>query len=431
MLRHLWTAWKALRDDQRGNVIILFAASAIPLLLVMGGAVDVSRFARHKAVLSNVIDAAGLALARVGQQYTDEQATTFVENYVSSFPIENDKFDVKEFHVTRTDNGYAVAADAAMDTMFLPLGFLTETHHGLMKMGMNIASQVVFSSNRVELALVFDNTGSMGESAGSNACGGAHDRMTGLKCAATTLVGDLMDQMNDGDGEDQLKVALVPFEGAVNVGVDTSNPPWWIEWSDEATTADLAQPYYTGINFDQKDFGSGGSHDYRNIGPKWLFDKLGVPWAGCVEARAEPYDLEDTPPDASNPDTLFVPMFWPDEPDYYSIAWNNYLHDGVSGGWTSIQRSLTKYDKSSPSGVSWQYHGKDTTYPYDFGPEPRLSAADYASDLGRGDHRFRHRGHAGAGRYRHFHPGGSRLGLARAVTGGAVYRRYRARRRIL
>ena len=37
-----------------------------------------------------------------------------------------------------------------------------------------------------------------------------------------------MDEMNDGDGEDQLKVALVPFEGAVNVGVKTSNPPWWI-----------------------------------------------------------------------------------------------------------------------------------------------------------------------------------------------------------
>lgn len=367
MRQYLRATFSALRKDQRGNVFILFAASAIPLLLIMGGAVDFARYARYKTELSNAVDSAALALARVGQDYTEEQATTFVEDYVGSFAIGSGEFTVQGFDVDKTENGYIVTANGEMETIFLPLGTLNGGSNSLMKMDMNILAEVVHSSNRVELALVFDNTGSMTDSAGTNPCGTGYDRMSGLKCAATTLVEDLMDEMNDGDGEDQLKIALVPFEGAVNVGVDTSNPPSWIEWSDESTAVDSSQPYYTGINFNTKNFGSWSSPDYRKIGPKWLYNKLGISWAGCVEARAEPYDQLDTAPDASNPDTLFVPMFWPDEPDS-SSAWNNYLQDGVSGGWTSVQKSLTKYDKSSPSLVSWQYGKKDTTYPYSYGP---------------------------------------------------------------
>ena len=57
------------------------------------------------------------------------------------------------------------------------------------------------------------------------------------------------------------------------------------------------------------------------VGHKWIYDKLrandpNVKWAGCVEMRAEPYDLTDFDVRAASvPDTLFVPRIWPDEPD--------------------------------------------------------------------------------------------------------------------
>ena len=60
-----------------------------------------------------------------------------------------------------------------------------------------------------------------------------------------------------------------------------------------------------------------------------------VAWKGCVETRmsaqeqtwlnnnwgasyaaATDYDASDTPPTTSDPASLFVPYFWPDEPDY-------------------------------------------------------------------------------------------------------------------
>jgi hypothetical protein len=56
-----------------------------------------------------------------------------------------------------------------------------------------------------------------------------------------------------------------------------------------------------------------------------------------VEARAEPHDVTDTAPSTLDPDTLFVPWFWPDEadagpmtariPGFVSV--NDYLPDRV------------------------------------------------------------------------------------------------------
>jgi hypothetical protein len=70
-----------------------------------------------------------------------------------------------------------------------------------------------------------------------------------------------------------------------------------------------------------------------------LFNRIGgASWKGCIEARPEPYDVTDDPPNAANPDTLFVPYFWPDEPgkaDSGGPYNNSYLDDGVSPpGWT-------------------------------------------------------------------------------------------------
>jgi Flp pilus assembly protein TadG len=54
----------ALGNDHRGNVFVLFGAAAIPLMLILGGAVDFARYTRYRTDLANAVDAAPLALAR-------------------------------------------------------------------------------------------------------------------------------------------------------------------------------------------------------------------------------------------------------------------------------------------------------------------------------------------------------------------------------
>ena len=195
------------------------------------------------------------------------------------------------------------------------------------------------SSNRVELALVLDNTGSMncGTTVSSYctndwASPSSSSRIAGLKTAATSLINILM--TGTSPDPDLVKIAVVPFEGTVNTGYSSNNVPSWIDWSDTGT-AD-----WTGVNLDKRNTSTGAScttgSSCKYIGHKWLFDKLhaknsNLKWEGCVEMRASPYDVLDTTPTSATPDTLFVPFFWPDEPDSnndggYGFQ-NNYLND--------------------------------------------------------------------------------------------------------
>lgn len=381
----LRTIWHEPVRDERGNVAILFAAVAIPLLLIMGGAIDLMRFERYHAELSNAIDAGALGLARVGEDFTVPLAVAYMENYVAAHNVGDAKFTVQSINVVKTESGYIVKADASMKTIFLPLGKLVDGGHGISELNMRITAEVVHSTNRVELALVIDNTGSMNcgatQSSGCTSNWGsppANSRIRAVKDAAKTLVDTLMkDSISDPD---QIKIALVPFEGQVNVassGFSVTSPPSWIEWSDQG------KAQYNGINFDKFNFG--GAIGSKTVGHRWLWSKLtandpSVKWAGCVEMRAGTYELTDDAPDTSIPNSLYVPFFWPDEPDSNNDGGasyvNNYLKDqgtfttgtgrNVKEDPAGAQSSLAKYTT-----ISWQSGKKDTeglSSPYESGP---------------------------------------------------------------
>jgi hypothetical protein len=87
-------------------------------------------------------------------------------------------------------------------------------------------------------------------------------------------------------------------------------------------------------------------------------------WDGCVEARPEPYDVNDTPPSNGNPATLFVPFFWIDESDSTSGVLNDWLDDRTlpPGTLQDGARTLSvfKYDNTNAS--------IDTSPPFTQGP---------------------------------------------------------------
>ncbi len=396
-------AWYRFRRDERGNIAILFAAVSVPLLILLGGATDLARYTSYRAELSNAVDSAALALARKGEDYTDAQAKSFVEEYVAAFQLEDSKFTVSNFNVTRTANGYRVDADASMDTIFLPLTAFTGSGDSIDSMNMDIAAEVVTSSNQVELALVLDNTGSMncGATVSSYCTGnwqnpGSSSRISGLKNAANKLVDVLMTPTAVQNG--YVKVGVVPFEGAVNI--KNSGARLLLARLERRRDGEVQRPQLRRIRrrhvsndscTETTTPGHWEWHSYHwvwvaggttttctetteRVGHKWLFDQLhakdsSVEWAGCVEMRAEPYDLQDTAPSSSNPDTLFVPFFWPDEPDsdndngdYYT---NDYLDDDTSSNGSAAQKHTDKYLTST---VSWNSGKKDTTFPYTSGP---------------------------------------------------------------
>ena len=154
----------------------------------------------------------------------------------------------------------------------------------------------------MEVVMVLDNTGSMGDKVGSTR------KIDALQSAATTLVNILF-------GTDTelayVKIGLVPFANAVNIG------------SGFCGTAIMDETAPTSLNTEQvvHESGDGYTHLFQ------VFDKLGKSWGGCVRSRLGGYDLSDAAPSKAVPNTLFTPYFAPDEPDSGGYA-NSYLKDG-------------------------------------------------------------------------------------------------------
>jgi hypothetical protein len=158
---------------------------------------------------------------------------------------------------------------------------------------------------KVELVMALDNSGSM-----------AGTRMTALKSSANTLVNTLFGSETTSEF---VKIGLVPFTGAVNVGAGNSGA----DWIDS-----------TGLSILHKE-------DVDLPLGKTLFDLLGsltnATWGGCVRARLSGYDLTDEPPDAG--ETLFVPYVAPNEPSgcyvggKFVLALKGPACTGLGGTW--------------------------------------------------------------------------------------------------
>lgn len=124
-----------------------------------------------------------------------------------------------------------------------------------------------------------------------------------------------------------------------------------------------------------------GLHNPSRISHFDLFDRIpGARWKGCVEARPEPFDVQDTPPSAGNADTRFVPYFWADERQ--SLV-NNYMDDGAPPqGWNAWSQwnweatyNILKYDGVNRTrGVNER--GPNTAGPNMACPDPILPLTD-------------------------------------------------------
>lgn len=303
MLRVLFRARDRFDQDQRGNVAVLFAFAAVPLIGLLGGAVDVTRHQRYKTELLNAMDTAAIALVRHDAK-SDQEADDFVNSYIQPMLPGHGGGDamlhMQRFDAIAIQGGYRVVSNGYMDTAFLPVV-------GIQEMALNLETEVMSSSGNYEIALALDNTGSMRN----------HGRIEALRDAATQLVDDLYKQ--DG-AKDRVKMALVPFVTAVNI---KAAGDFQMSWIDPVGS----KGYF------QKSFSA-------PVNRLQLFDKMRVTWAGCVEGRAAE-DEEDTAPVSA--DTRWVPYLWPDEPDGGKYG-NSYLSDSAGGDDMTRLRDVAKYD---------------------------------------------------------------------------------------
>lgn len=258
----------------RGNVALIFGLSVIPFLLLAGFAVDYGRAILVRERLGQAIDAAVLAVG-ASPQLTNAEAQVFGEEFFeTNFAdvLDSAAYDVQ---VSVLDDVVRMSARANVPTTLLAL--LSQDNISVYQ-----EAEAVRGGQSLELVMVLDNTGSM-----------AGAKITALRAAAANAVEILF---RAGGGEpDSVKIGLVPFASTVNVGSQYERA-WWLDPNALSPAHHNSHTWNADIN-------------------RWdLYDTLGVDWAGCVESRAEPHDMEDTLPNAATPATLFVPYFYADAP---------------------------------------------------------------------------------------------------------------------
>jgi len=200
-------------------------------------------------------------------------------------------------------------------------------------MTVGATSDVMRSVKKLEIAMVLDNTGSMDGS-----------KLTNLKLAATDFINQLAAAAARSSEPNPVKIGIVPFSNAVRIGSTTTelNAYKAAAWIDAAGNAPASKQIF---------WNNGAGALGATANRFTLLSNMGVAWAGCVESRAAPYDVQETTPDINAPETLFTPYFWPDEADNDSRAVNNYLDDEEQSGWSWQRRqgNLGKYDESPGS----------------------------------------------------------------------------------
>jgi len=314
MWRYLRSLFCAFGADRKGTVAFLFALTFIPSVVGIGVAVDYTRAQSMKKSLSHALDASALAVGSwkgLTPSEMQQKAETF---FNANFPPSNGVTGA----VVVSANGslISISVTGEVDTTFLKL-------IGIDKIDIAAETEVTIGEKKIELVMALDNTGSMSW----------NGKIAALKTAAQLMV----DTLFEGEALPEfVKIGLVPFAAAVNIGSDKINSGWLDTNAQSAIASEDFQPGVNVLNLY-------GSITNRS-------------WNGCVRAREVPYDTLDTAPDVSTANTLWAPYFAPDEPDFSYLYANRYADDGAYGGsfydYDARQRFAGKYTNLTSSG-SW------------------------------------------------------------------------------
>ncbi|WGM37783.1 TadE/TadG family type IV pilus assembly protein [Caulobacter sp. NIBR1757] len=338
LLTRAKTRLAGFRRDEGGNIAIIAAIGVPVLALISFALLDVNRASTQKRELQDALDAAALYAARspavtdadlqkVGSKALVAQLGAMVDAKLLSSSFTLDK------------SGAVVATAQASVKPFVSNLWLQRD------MLVGARSEVLRSMNKIELALVLDNTGSM-----------AGDKLSNLKKAAKNLIDTLAASAARSSEPNPVRIGIVPFSQTVKVGATYRSQAW----IDQTGAAPINQEIF----FDK------ATGKPVNANRFTLLSNMGQSWGGCVETRAQPYDVQDTAPSAGTPATLYTPFFAPDEPDSraksgyangdFGSFSNDYLPDEVfsTSNWKIPQGYVGKYDQA-PSGGGGPNRGCD------------------------------------------------------------------------
>jgi Flp pilus assembly protein TadG len=296
--------WNFARETT-GNVAILFGLALIPVILGVGAGADYGRALMVRDRMGNAADAAALAVGS-WPGLNEAQLTAKAQQFFDANYPPSEIGTAGAVQVRKAGDNIQVSVSGTVPTSFLRLANISEFDVG-------VTTVVTKKQRNIELALVLDTTGSMGQSS----------KMSAMQAAAKKMVKTLFE---DKSSSSTLKIGVVPFSGAVNIGDDKLDSGWLDTKSKSA------------ISYEDFEKGVKTADLYKDLDNR--------DWAGCVRERGGKFELSDHAP--TNKNKRFALYFAPDEPDIGNYK-NDYIDDDMRGNnnYDERQRDTKKYDDAN------------------------------------------------------------------------------------
>lgn len=275
--------------DQRGNALMLTAAAIVPVIGIVGSAVDIGRAYMTQLRLQQACDAGVLAgrRAMAAGVYGDDHKAEANKMFAFNFPNGIYGSEAVSFSSQSTSAADVVGTASVK----LPTAIMYIFGKDKFDLGVNCTAKLEISN--VDVMLVLDVTGSMARKASSS---DEDTKIVALRKAAV----DFFDTLTNADiGDGRLRFGVVPYSSSVNVGqilVD-KNPDWLVDvlrlpsrapvtrdvWSDERT---VVSDDYTETNpvADKK---KNGNEDWTSAGTDNSAD---------TKAKCDALSLENSEP---------------------------------------------------------------------------------------------------------------------------------------
>jgi len=331
----------------QGNIAVLFAIAAVPIISFVGAAIDYTRANAARSSMQAALDSTALML---GKDLTDGTITTsqISAKATAYFNALYTNKDANSVAVTATytaaaGNGSTIllSGTGTVNTDFMKIA-------GFPNLNFNTNSTAAWGNVRMRVALALDNTGSMA----------SDGKIGALRTSAASLVDQLSAlARNPGD----VYISVIPFAKDVNVGTSNYNQSWldWSLWDSNS----LTNSWGTCSNTNQTTRSS-----CQNNGNVWTPDR--TRWTGCVADRTHPYDQQNTAPTAGNAPTLFPADEYYENSQYYCKPGNTPPLQQLmplSYDWTAIKATISAMQPTGgtnqPIGIAWAWQSLQQTLP--------------------------------------------------------------------
>ena len=296
--------------EHPGRCRPLMAVVAVPVLAVVGMAVDYTRANAARTAFQVSLDATALMLSKTAAN--DEALQTHATD---TFNALYKHPEVSNITVTPEYSAAAGSKLTLHGTGVINTNFLGVI--GVSTIDISASSVSTWGNTRLRVALVLDNTGSMASSG----------KMTALKTASHNLLNQLKDAAYKPE---DVYISIVPFSKDVNFGSDNYNQNWlrWDLW--EAVNGKCSDSSYHKQS-------SCVSH-----GKVWT-PAAHSTWNGCVTDRDQNFDTKNDAPVAG------ATLYPAEQYDSCSVPLMQ-----LTNNWTDLN---AKIDAMTPVGIPTRLSG--------------------------------------------------------------------------